>query len=191
MRPLVIQISDRRVVSDADLVARIDGLRGASRFAVQLRDPQLATSELLDLAADLRERTHRAGASLVVNDRLDVAIAVAADGVHLGRRSVAVADVRAAVGDRVWISRSAHDLDQALTAARQGADAVLLSPIFASPGKTEPVGLEALRFVRERLPASVALYALGGVDQRSARSCLQAGADGVASIRADLTALLR
>lgn len=164
-----------------------------ARAAVQLRDPELSGRELYALGRRLRDATAALGASLVVNDRLDLALLLGADGVHLGRRSVGVADARALLGAGVFVSVACHGVDEVLRAADAGADAAVLSPIFATPGKGPPLGLEALREARARLARasrSIAIIALGGVDATSAPACLAAGADGVAAIRADLRGVL-
>ncbi len=180
----VVQLTARADVTLDALVARIG--RGRSELAVVLRDPELPARALMDQGQVLRRVTREVGALLLVADRLDVAHALEADGVHLGRLSVGAAEVRRALGD-VLVTRSAHDDDELARAASEGVDAVLLSPIFASPGKGTPLGVEALRHARERLPVGVALIALGGVTTDDVPACLAAGADGVASIRADLT----
>jgi len=159
------------------------------RLAVQLRDPELSASELLCLGKELRDLTRAAAMSLVVNDRLDLALVLAADGVHLGRRSVSVSEARRLLGPAAWISTSCHDLAQLGAVAAAGPNAVLLSPIFASPGKGEPLGLGALAEARAVLPPAIGLIALGGVTPKRVRACLDAGANGVAGIRADLMAL--
>lgn len=197
--PLVQQITDLATLPETALFER---LRAAGQHApaaranlsVQLRDPGLAVRELARLGAELRARTRDVGAALVVNDRVDLALLLEADGVHLGRRSVSVADARVLLGERAWLSTSAHSVDDVLAAARAGATATLLSPIFASPGKGAPLGVGALAEARAALAArglTVQLFALGGVTLQNAAACLEAGADGVAAIRADLVPLLR
>jgi thiamine-phosphate pyrophosphorylase len=194
-----VQITESSALPEAELVARIASAARLGperrRFAVQLRDPRLSGRALADLGVRLRAATRAGGVALVVNDRLDLARALAADGVHLGRRSVAVADARALLGPDAWISVACHSVDDVIRAATAGADAVTLSPIFATPGpgKGTPLGLAALEAARDALGArsiAIALYALGGVDLATAPSCFAAGADGVASIRADLSTLL-
>ena len=194
-----MQITDSSALPEAELFARIASAGALAparrgRFAVQLRDPELSSRALASLGARLRAATSPLGVALVINDRLDLALALGADGVHLGRRSVAVADARALLGPTAWISVACHDVDDVQRAATEGADAMTLSPIFTSPGKGTPLGTTALRAARSALSAfggrPLALYALGGVDRASAPSCFAAGADGVASIRADLSAFL-
>lgn len=194
--PRVVQITEASALPEPLLLARLASVsrlppEPRARFAVQLRDPGFSSHALADLGVRLRAVTRSLGASLIVNDRLDLALALGADGVHLGRRSVSIADARALLGPSAWISVACHDVDDVIRAATEGADAVTLSPIFASPGKGTPLGLGALQAARSALSGRrIALVALGGVDLANAPSCFAAGADGVASIRADLTALL-
>lgn len=191
-----MQITESSALPEAALMERLAAVsrlapERRSRLAVQLRDPGLSGRALTDLAVRLRAVTRSLGVALLINDRLDLAIALAAEGVHLGRRSVTIADARALLGSSAWISVACHTVDDVIRAATEGASAVTLSPIFASPGKGTPLGIEALEAARSALGSGpIALYALGGVDLETAPSCFEAGATGVAAIRADLTALL-
>jgi len=196
--PLFTLITATDVVPEPELLARLAALaalppEARARVAVQLRDPELSSGPLLALGRRLREATAAIGAALVLNDRIDLAILLGADGVHLGRRSVAIADARALLGDRVFISVACHDLDDVARAAATGADAAVLSPIFATPGKGPPLGPGAIIKARTCLGVAgrpAALIALGGIDACSAPACLAAGADGVAAIRADPAAVI-
>lgn len=194
--PRIVQITDSAALPETALFARLTALSSVPLerrrgLAVQLRDPSLSGRALTDLAVRLRAVARSLDVALLINDRLDLALALAAEGVHLGRRSVSITDARAVLGPSAWISVACHSVDDVVHAATRGADAVTLSPIFASPGKGTPLGLDALRAAREALGARpIALYALGGVDLATAPSCFAAGADGVASIRADLSRLL-
>lgn len=185
MRPRIVLITDSRYEDDV-LVDKLDralSVAPSGLVAVQLRDKVRETGRLLSVSRRLRELSLEHGALFVVNDRIDLALAVGADGVHLGRASVSLAEARRLVGPSAFVSVAAHshaDLQQAID---DGASAALLSPIFASPGKGEPLGLEALRVARSMAP-SFPVYALGGIDPTNARACLAAGASGVAMIRA-------
>jgi thiamine-phosphate pyrophosphorylase len=189
-RVRVVQITALVEVPADELFARIDGAtRAPGEFAVELRDPELDGRQLYELGLELRRRTRRVGALLLVNDRLDLAMLLEADGVHLGRRSVAVSEARAFCGEHAWVSVSAHADDDVDRAVLRGASAVVLAPIFASPEKGAPLGVEALERARGKLPEGMALWALGGVTPDNAASCFAAGADAVAAIRADLTSI--
>ena len=166
---------------------------GRARLSVMLRDPQLPLRELLRLGRSLRAATRELGVALIVNDRADLAVLLEADGIHLGRHSMAVTDARALLGPGAWVSTSAHSPADVIAAARAGANAALLSPIFASPGKGAPLGPAALEETRSLLAAeglALRLYALGGVTPDNAARCFEAGADGVAAIRANLAEIL-
>ena len=169
-----------------DVVAA--ALRGGIR-AVQLRERGLSARELLALAAELRTVTRAAGAALLINDRIDVALAVAADGVHLPSYSFSVTQARALLGRARLIGVSTHHPDEVSAAAAAGADFAVFGPVFDTPAKRvfgRAQGLTAL--VRARAAASVPLFAIGGIDVASVAAVRRTGADGVAVIRAVLAA---
>lgn len=152
------------------------------RVAVGLRDHGRDARARLEFGRRLRELTARAGASLLVFDRVDLALALDAEGVHLGRRSMGVADARALIGAGRTVSCSCHDARELDEAARADVDYATLSPLRASPGKGAPLGVVAFRALRARLARPV--IALGGIDAGSLADARAAGADGVAVIRA-------
>lgn len=206
--PRVILVTAIDEVPADALLARLQAVAGLprearARLAVQLRDPELTGRELFVWGARLAQAARDVGAGLIVNDRIDLALALGADGCHLGRRSVAVSDARSLLGGGAFISVACHSIEDVLQAAEAGADAAILSPVFGSPGKGAPLGLEALAAARRALdrargalpaadhgPRGCALLALGGIDAARAPACLSAGADGVALVRADLGGVL-
>jgi thiamine-phosphate pyrophosphorylase len=151
--------------------------RGAA--AIQLRQ-SLPARELLARARALRPICTEFSAPLLINDRLDVALAADADGVHLPARGVSVEDARALLGPDKLVGASTHAPGEGA-----GADFVVYGPVFDTPGKGPPRGLEALR---EACRAGTPVFALGGVDPANAWRCVDAGARGVACIRAVLGA---
>jgi thiamine-phosphate pyrophosphorylase len=160
---------------------------------VQLRARELGGGALLALARRLRAITAGRGALLLVNDRLDVALAAGADGVHLPEHGLDVAAVRAVAGPDFLVGVSRHSASDAAAAARAGADLIVCGPVWPTPSKpgAVPLGLDALAqaaagIAAGRTPARRAhLFALGGVDApERARAARAAGAHGVASIRA-------
>lgn len=192
--PLVYLITDRtatdarpldQVIAQALQAWPRPGLPPTA-LAVQLREKDLPTAELLALARRLRDLTSRAGVRLFVNDRVDVALAVGADGVHLGRQSLDVTDVRA-LAPALQIAVSTHAPDEVRAAARTGAVSfVVFGPIFDTPSKRPygaPLGLTALRLAcAEGIP----VVALGGIEAEKISACRAAGASGIACIRAVL-----
>ncbi len=166
------------------LVPRLRGalaLLPAGAALVQLRGPRAGGRALLAEAAALRALTAELGARLLVSDRVDVALAVRADGVQLPERGLPVGEARALLGPGALIGRSIHDATGGHAAESAGADYLVAAPVFDVPGKGAPLGLAGLRAICEaaRLP----VFALGGVTPVRARSCLEAGAHGVARLR--------
>jgi thiamine-phosphate pyrophosphorylase len=182
-------ITDRMQTAGRTLPAVVaEALRGGLR-AVQLREKDLAAGQLFDLAAELRLLTREYGAKLLINDRIDVALAVAADGVHLGKAGLPLAEARRILGSERLIGYSAHSADEALQAQLEGADFITLGPVYQTPSKErygEPPGLSVLAAAARLL--TIPVFALGGVKQASVAEVLSAGARGVALISAIMAA---
>lgn len=152
--------------------------------AVQLREKDLAARELAELARSLLPLCRQYGARLLINDRVDVALAVEADGVHLPSSSFTCSDARRLLGDRL-IGVSTHSVAEVETAARQDADFVVLGPIYATPSKAAfgpPLGTAALAEAARRV--SIPVLAIGGIDAERLREVRQTQAAGVAVVRA-------
>ncbi len=159
-------------------------LEGGVR-AVQLREKDLPVRELLALARELRAVTSEFGAKLFINDRVDVAVAVGADGVHLGSQSMPAGAVRAIAGDEMLIGVSCHSAEDAWDAETRGADFVTFGPVFQTPSKVrygKPVGLEALDRASKKV--QIPVFGLGGINQGNALRVLRSGAYGIAVISA-------
>ncbi len=151
--------------------------------AVQLREKDMSTRDLLALAYRLRELTERYHSRLFINDRVDIALAAGADGVHLGGTGIPVEAARKAAGDRMLIGRSTHGIDEAIEAEKAGADFITFGPVFETPSKRqygEPLGPELLGKAAGRV--SLPVFAIGGIKQDSIRDVLAAGAYGIALI---------
>lgn len=165
-----------------------EALRGGVR-AVQLRDKGASSKELYETAHELRRLTARYGAKLFINDRTDVALAVDADGVHIGSSSLPLYKVRRLIGERRLIGVSCHNQTQAITAQEMGADFITFGPVFHTPSKAEygePVGLRKLAHVAELL--QIPVFALGGVNQENCAEAVACGVHGIALISAILSA---
>ncbi len=157
-------------------------LEGGVR-AVQLREKDLSLRELLALAEKLRHLTREFGAKLFINDRVDIAIDVEADGIHLGGQSMPTPAVRSLVGGKMLIGVSTHGIDQAAQAAAEGADFITVGPIYHTPSKAkygEPLGLEPLRRIKKAI--DIPIFALGGIRGRNIGHVLWAGAYGISMI---------
>lgn len=158
-------ITDRRSLPPGrDLLATVRAALSGGVRAVQLREKDLPAAELYPLARELRQLTCEFGAKLLINDRIDVALAVAADGVHLGSHSLPVAVARRLLGKKGLIGVSTHRPDEVRTAAAAGADFVTFGPVYPTPSKARygpPVGLPSLADLCADPPVPV--FALGGV----------------------------
>ena len=181
-------ITDRRLFTGGDslLNAIEEALKGGVQ-AVQLREKDLEIRELLRMAYELRKLTSGYGAKLFINDRVDVALAVDADGVHLGGASMPAFAARKAAGEGMLIGVSAHSLAEAKKAEEEGADFVTFGPIFETPSKLKygkPLGLGPMKEAGARI--SIPVFAIGGIRVERVKNALESGAFGIALISAIL-----
>jgi thiamine-phosphate pyrophosphorylase len=189
----LIAITDLQLLPAGALEARLGLLcrkAKAGSIAVLLRDHGVGARERLHLGRKLRELTAETGQELWVADRLDLALLLEADGVHLGEASVSAEAARRLIGAGRRVSRAWHRDSLGAVPELAEVDALLVSPILAARHGRQPLGLETLaRLVvaGRALPRAPALYALGGVGPADAAACRAAGATGVAAIGAALT----
>jgi thiamine-phosphate pyrophosphorylase len=181
-------VTDRARTGGRPLLDVVDECLAAGLRAVQLREKDLNARELYDLARSLLALTRTAGANLFINDRVDVALAVGADGVHLAGYSMQAEVVRRAFPGIRLIGVSTHTPEEARAAEAGGADFVLFGPIYETPSKRErpPQGIEPLAGVCAEL--SIPVFAIGGVTPERVHELKSAGARGVAVISAILSA---
>lgn len=186
--PKLYPITDRRLsgLSHAEQVARL--CEGGARL-VQLREKSLSPRDFFREAEEALRVARTRGAKLVINDRADIALALGADGLHLGQDDMPPEAARALLGADAIIGFSTHSVEQAIAAARLPVDYVAVGPVFATQSKENPdpvVGLEGVARVRE-VVGSLPLVAIGGIDAGNAPSVLDAGADSLAVIGALLS----
>lgn len=193
-KPVLCYVTDRRslaadpATAKAILLDKIEQAAKAGVDCIQLREKDLSGKELAELVSSALQRIPGTS-KLLVNDRLDVAIAIGAAGVHLGERSLPVAEARRFVtercgGRKFLVGASTHSLQAAQEAESSGVDYVIFGPVFATPSKAsfgEPQGLAKLREVCESM--KIPVIAIGGISLENARECLRAGATGIAAIR--------
>jgi thiamine-phosphate pyrophosphorylase len=186
--PRVYPLTDVRLtgLSHAEQVELLS-LGGAS--LIQLREKQMPALEFYEQAEAAVAVAARIGIQLIINDRVDVALAVGAHGIHLGQDDMPPEAARKLLGADAVIGFSTHSIEQAIAAAKLPIDYLAIGPIFATTTKsdTSPVlGLEGLRVVRQAI-GDFPLVAIGGITHANAREVLQAGADSVAVISAVLS----
>lgn len=204
--PLLCYVTDRRGLSEANLTdslalltEKIEQVTAAGVDWVQIREKDLPAAQLaaltrqsLDIA--MKYSTKRTEPiRVLVNDRLDVAIAARAGGVHLGEKSLPVVEAKRLVASAVrkqaidesfLIGASCHSLEAAQAAQREGADYIFFGPVFATPSKAAfgvPQGLTGLAEVCRAV--TIPVLAIGGITAQNAASCIAAAAAGIAAIR--------
>jgi thiamine-phosphate pyrophosphorylase len=163
-------------------------LKAGVKF-IQLREKHLPTRQLLDMGYWVSELTKEYGAKLFINDRVDIALAIGADGVHLGQDSIPAHAVRKIAGDKLLVGVSTHGIDEAMEAEKDSADFITLGPIYQTPSKLKygsPIGINILREVKSKV--SIPVLAIGGIKLDKVKEVIKAGADGIALISAILTA---
>ena len=173
-------------LSHAEQVGQfIDG--GAT--LIQLRDKESASRDFFNDGKAALQIARARGVRLIINDRVDIALALRADGVHLGQTDIPVESARRLLGERAIIGLSTHNLLQVRLAAQTSADYIAFGPIFETSTKTNPdpvAGLDALRAVRAII-TDFPLVAIGGITISNARQVWAAGADAVSSVAALLS----
>ena len=182
-------VTDRHQTGGRDIVEVLGQAAAAGAPAIQLREKGLDTVEMYRLAERLLAMTRQAGAALLINDRMDIAMALGADGVHLTRKSLPPREVRSLVGSRMLIGISCHGLEDVREAVDGGVDFVVLGPIYATLSKAPygpPLAPGILREARRICPLPI--LAIGGIKAARVPEVVGAGADGVAAISAVLAA---
>jgi len=183
-------ITDRKLFkAQCSLCLAIEDALKAGVKVIQLREKDLPTRELLNMTYMMRDLTEQYNARLFINDRADIALAVGADGVHLGQNNIPAHAVRKISGNKLLIGVSTHGIDEAIEAEKDGADFITLGPIYRTPSKMEygeSIGIKTLKEVRAIV--SIPIFAIGGIKLDKVKEVTEAGADGVALISAILTA---
>jgi thiamine-phosphate pyrophosphorylase len=177
----VYVVTDRQLTAGRPLLWVVEESLAGGAKIIQLREKEVSTREFVELALQVREITRRYGARLIINDRVDVALAASADGVHLGQEDMPLPVARELVGTAI-IGVSVATVEEAVAAA--GADYLGVSAVFGTPTKAEApaVGLEGLKKIREA--TGLPLVAIGGINAGNAAGVVRAGADGVAVVSA-------
>ena len=150
---------------------------------IQIREKSLPARLLFELSVDAVAMCKKTPARVMVNDRADIAVASRAHGVHLPEASLHPQVIRRSFGNDLIIGVSTHSIESASSAVENGADYIFFGPVFATPGKESPTGLDVLRDVCRELEG-FPVIAIGGIHQDNCERVLEAGAAGIAAIRA-------
>lgn len=178
-------VTDRRMTGNRSLIEIIEESIAGGVTIVQLREKHASTREFFDLAVAVREilKPHRI--PLIINDRLDVALACGAEGVHVGQSDMQCRIVRRIVDRKMIVGVSVSTVEEALAAEADGADYLGVSPVFNTPTKTdtpEATGLQGLQKIRQTV--NIPIVGIGGIHSANAAQVVSCGADGIAVVSA-------
>ncbi|MDF2668799.1 MAG: thiE [Paenibacillus sp.] len=167
-RPM-LEVMEQAMIGGADII--------------QLRDKSSSKREVLLKARGLRELTRRYGVTFIVNDHIDVALAVDADGIHLGQDDLPIAEARRIVGPDKWIGISTHAIGEARQAELEGADYIGVGPVFETKSKVDVVAPVSTEYVRQvAAEVSIPFVAIGGIKLHNVDQVLESGATRICAI---------
>jgi thiamine-phosphate pyrophosphorylase len=173
-------------LSKAGNISDVQQAISADIGVVQLRNKKSSTRDFYRQAIELRKICRKT--IFLINDRLDIALAADADGVHLGQNDLPYNIARKLLGKKKIIGLTVHTLDEAIAAQDMGADYIGVSPIFATTTKSdagEPCGIEGLTKIREKI--TIPIVTIGGINLSNAQAVINAGADALCAISAVVT----
>jgi thiamine-phosphate pyrophosphorylase len=182
-------VTDRAMAHGRELCdIVVEAIRGGVTV-VQLREKQLPLDEFIKVASEIKAVVKPYKIPLIINDSVDVAIAVAADGLHIGQNDTRLDTARKSVGPKMIIGVSVSSVEEAIAAQKGGADYLGISPVWNTPTKTdtpEASGLEGVRAIRTAV--KIPLVGIGGINASNARAVIEAGCDGIAVASAIMAA---
>lgn len=185
---LLYLCTDRVLALGRPIEEAVEAALAGGVTMLQLREKEASTREFYQIALAVKEITQRYKVPLVINDRLDIALAVGADGLHIGQSDLPISVARRLVGDSILIGVSASTVAEAVAAQRAGADYVGAGAVYPTGSKADAgaaIGLDGLAQICAAV--SIPVVAIGGVNANNAAAVMQAGAEGIAVISAILS----
>lgn len=185
----LLLVTDRHQTKRRSLVVLLQRVLSVAAPAIQLRERDLSARDLVTLAREVQALTNSDGSQFLINDRVDIALALDGVGTHLRSNSLAVSVARRLLGTNRLLGISVHSVEEAVRAESQGADYVILGPIYETPSKQAfgtPLGLQTLE--KACRAVRIPIVGIGGVTAARAREMRQAGAFGAAVVTAILSA---
>lgn len=180
-------ITDRDIIKDRYLKECIEEAIKGGVTIVQIREKDASTREFYNIAKEVKEVTDKYNIPLIINDRLDIALAVDAAGVHLGQSDMSIEVARKILGEEKIIGISAGNLEEALEAEKSGADYLGIGAIFYTGTKKdidEPIGLEGLKEIINKI--KIPSVAIGGINKDNTEDVIKTGVNGISVISAIL-----
>ncbi len=185
---LLYAVTDRAWVGGQTLYAQVEAALKGGVSCVQLREKELDEKEFLQEARDICKLCHRYGIPFIVNDRVDIAVACSADGIHVGQEDMAADEVRRLIGEEMILGVSVHTVEEARQAVADGADYLGLGAVFPTATKTD-VEQMPNNLLREICGAvDIPVVAIGGINRNNIKSLSGSGVDGVALVSAIFSA---
>jgi len=180
----LLLISDRKLCTGKTIEETASMAFAAGVKAIQLREKDLSSSKLLNLAKKLRKSSQKHSASLIINDRLDIALLSGADGVHSPEKGILAKDVKR-INKNLIVGKSVHSVISAIEAEKNGYDYIIAGPVFRTSSKIKygkPLGIKLFKTICHSV--NLPVFAVGGINPERAKKCVKAGAHGVAVIGA-------
>lgn len=178
-------VTDRSYLNGIDIVDAVELAARGGVTIVQLREKQISGREFCELAFRIKQVTKRYNIPLIINDRVDIALAVDADGVHVGQEDIPANIARRIIGPHRILGVSAKTVDEALKAEKDGADYLGVGAVFPTPTKPESdaIGIEGVKRIKEAV--KIPVVAIGGITKENAYEIIHdAGVDGISSVSA-------
>lgn len=181
---LVYAVTDRAWVGKMSLYQQVEAALQNGATCIQLREKELDDADFLAEAQKMAALCRRYHVPFIINDNVDIAIACHADGVHVGQEDMAASDVRKRVGDQMMIGVSAHTVEEALEAVRNGADYLGLGAVFSTSTKTDAgaMSFDTLKAICDAV--EIPTVAIGGISPANIMQLAGSGVDGVAVVSA-------
>lgn len=176
-------VTDREILGNRNLEDAVEEAILGGVTLVQLREKNCSSLEFYNTAKNIKEITRKYNIPLIINDRLDIAQAIDADGVHIGQEDMPVDLARKILGQHKVIGVSAQTLEQALMAEEEGADYLGVGAIFNTTTKRDAIQDMGLKILKDiKVKVNIPIVGIGGIDHSNAKSVIQTGADGVAVV---------
>ncbi|MCB8817895.1 thiamine phosphate synthase [Desulfosporosinus shakirovi] len=179
-------VTDRKLLGERDLAQSIELAIQGGVSLVQLREKSISTKDFLNLALRVKEITSKYEIPLIINDRLDIALAVDAEGLHVGQDDLPMLKARELLGPDKIIGVSVRTLEEALLAQQQGADYLGVGAVFRTSTKSDAkeVSLEQLEYIKKSV--SIPVVAIGGINYGNIQQVKATGIDGISVVSAIL-----
>lgn len=182
----VYLVTDRRLLKERDLGKAVEESIQGGAGIIQLREKNVSSLEFYTIAKDIKKITDKYNVPLIINDRIDIALAVKASGVHLGQEDIPCSLAREILGKDMIIGVSAHNLDEALKAEKDGADYIGCGAVFSTTTKKDTTNIKISDIKKIKENINIKVVAIGGINENNIVELQGTGIDGVAVVSAVL-----